>query len=175
MAARPDLRVGDADREAVAAELREHFALGRLSLEEFNHRLDAAFTATTESQLRRITSDLPHAMPQSVPLPIAAGRPGADGAWGARERGHGPRFVGTLVAIMATWLFVFSYLLPHLRFFPVPGKLALLVIVFGLVRGLFRRVFGRARFRGPCGYSRGWDSSRDSGGPRGPGGPWPGR
>lgn len=152
----PDLRVGDADREAVAAELREHFAQGRLSLEEFNHRLDAAFAAATESQLHRITSDLPHAMPQSPPLPVAATRPYADGGgWGSYQRGRGPRFLGALVAIMATWLFVFSYLLPHLRFFPVPGRLALLLLVFGLARGLLRRIFGRARFRGSCSYPRG--------------------
>ncbi|MGE5291249.1 MAG: DUF1707 SHOCT-like domain-containing protein [Micromonosporaceae bacterium] len=40
----------DADREAAAAHLREHFAQGRLASEEFNQRLDAVFTATTQSR-----------------------------------------------------------------------------------------------------------------------------
>ncbi|HUA30142.1 MAG TPA: DUF1707 domain-containing protein, partial [Streptosporangiaceae bacterium] len=42
MATGPDLRIGDAEREAAAASLREHYAQGRLTLEEFNERLDAA-------------------------------------------------------------------------------------------------------------------------------------
>ncbi|MGH3404624.1 MAG: DUF1707 SHOCT-like domain-containing protein, partial [Streptosporangiaceae bacterium] len=51
MATRPDLRISDADREATAASLREHYALGRLSLEEFNQRLSAAFAAVTQRDL----------------------------------------------------------------------------------------------------------------------------
>jgi Domain of unknown function (DUF1707) len=33
--------VTDTDREASAAQLREHYAAGRLSLDEFQDRLDA--------------------------------------------------------------------------------------------------------------------------------------
>jgi uncharacterized membrane protein len=44
----PDLRIADADRDAAAAFLREHYAQGRLTLEEFNQRLDAVFAATTQ-------------------------------------------------------------------------------------------------------------------------------
>ena len=40
MASQPSLRIGDREREAVAAELREHYAHGRLTLAEFNHRLE---------------------------------------------------------------------------------------------------------------------------------------
>ena len=68
MASQPSLRIGDREREAVAAELREHYAQGRLSLEEFNQRLDAVFAAKTQRDLSRITSDLPHVQPAS-PLP----------------------------------------------------------------------------------------------------------
>jgi hypothetical protein len=55
----PDLRIGDADREAAAAALREHFAQGRLTLEELIARLDAALTATRQSEMAQITWDLP--------------------------------------------------------------------------------------------------------------------
>lgn len=68
MASQPSLRIGDAEREAVAAELREHYAQGRLTLEEFNNRLDATFAARTQRDLTRITSDLPHVRP-ATPLP----------------------------------------------------------------------------------------------------------
>jgi hypothetical protein len=55
----PDLRVGDGDRDAAAAALAEHFAQGRLALAEFMARLDAALTATVQSEIARATRDLP--------------------------------------------------------------------------------------------------------------------
>jgi hypothetical protein len=62
----PDLRIGDADREAAATALREHFAQGRLTLEELIARLDAALTATRQSQLAQTTRDLPR-LTESAP------------------------------------------------------------------------------------------------------------
>ena len=59
MAPGPDLRAGDADREAAAAALGEHFAQGRLTLDELLARLDAAVTATLRSEIARTTRDLP--------------------------------------------------------------------------------------------------------------------
>jgi DNA-binding PadR family transcriptional regulator len=56
----PDLRIGDADREAAAMTLGEHFAQGRLTLDELIARLDAAFTATRQSEIAQATRDLPH-------------------------------------------------------------------------------------------------------------------
>ena len=63
MATGPDLRIGDADREAAATSLREHYAQGRLTLDEFNQRLDAVFAATTQSQLNQITRRSPARRP----------------------------------------------------------------------------------------------------------------
>jgi hypothetical protein len=76
MATQPSLRIGDREREATAAELREHYAHGRLTLEEFNQRLDAVFAARTQRDLTQITSDLPHVRTSSAPLPSARTRPG---------------------------------------------------------------------------------------------------
>ena len=45
------MRVSDAEREAAAAELREHFASGRLDQEELNERLDRVFAAKTRGDL----------------------------------------------------------------------------------------------------------------------------
>jgi len=69
MATQPSLRIGDRERDATAAELQEHFAHGRLTLEEFNERLDAVFAARTQSDLSRITADLPHVRSGGTPLP----------------------------------------------------------------------------------------------------------
>lgn len=60
MASGPDLRVGDADREATAAALGEHFAQGRLTFGELLARLDATFAATMQSEIAETTRDLPH-------------------------------------------------------------------------------------------------------------------
>lgn len=54
-----DIRIGDADRDAAAAALGEHFAQGRLTLDELGERLEAVFTATTHREIARATWDLP--------------------------------------------------------------------------------------------------------------------
>ncbi len=69
MATQPSLRIGDRERDAVTAELREHYAHGRLTLEEFNQRLDAVFAAKTQDDLSRLTADLPHVRSGGAPLP----------------------------------------------------------------------------------------------------------
>ena len=54
-----DLRVGDAERDAAAERLRESYAQGRLTMDEFNDRLSAALAATTQRELSQLTRDLP--------------------------------------------------------------------------------------------------------------------
>lgn len=59
VAAGDEMRVSDAEREAAAAELQEHFASGRLDQEELNERLAAAFAARTRGELNALFTDLP--------------------------------------------------------------------------------------------------------------------
>ena len=169
MATGPNLRIGHAEREAAAASLREHYAQGRLTLEEFNERLDATFKAVTQSQLNRITEDLPHAAAApSAPLPVTSvaggGRDRARQDWSQGHRHH-PRlgFYPLIIAALGTWLLFFEL---NLRTFPFPGKLAIFLAIFGIIRGVLRRVFGMRRgpARGPGRPGRG----------RGRGGPWSG-
>jgi len=54
-----DLRASDEERERAAAEIRAHFAAGRLSEEELSERLDAVYKARTQGELRTLRSDLP--------------------------------------------------------------------------------------------------------------------
>jgi hypothetical protein len=54
-----DMRVGDAERDAAANELREHFASGRLTQDELNERLDRTFAAKTREDLSGLFTDLP--------------------------------------------------------------------------------------------------------------------
>jgi DNA-binding MarR family transcriptional regulator len=68
----PGMRAGDADRDAVTAALSEHFAHGRLTLDELTTRLDATLTATTHGELSQVTRDLPDL---TVPLaPVSPSR-----------------------------------------------------------------------------------------------------
>jgi hypothetical protein len=55
----PRIRASDADRDRVAALLREHHAAGRLSAEEFNERLDQTYAAKTLGELDALLADLP--------------------------------------------------------------------------------------------------------------------
>ena len=153
MATGPDLRIGDADREAAAATLREHYAQGRLTLEEFNQRLDAAFAATTQSQLRHITRDLPHvpAAPTALPAAAGAGRERSERDY--QSGGRRPRLglFPVIIAALATWLLIFDL---HLRMFPWPGRLAIFLAILAGVRGVLRRVLGLGRGRGRAGGRR---------------------
>jgi hypothetical protein len=53
------LRIGDAERDAAAADLGEHYAAGRLTLDELNERLESVFAARTYGQIARVMADLP--------------------------------------------------------------------------------------------------------------------
>jgi hypothetical protein len=59
LAPAPSERAGDADRDAAAAALGEHFAQGRLTLAELDARLHATLTATTHGELSQAARDLP--------------------------------------------------------------------------------------------------------------------
>jgi hypothetical protein len=53
------IRASDEDRERLAAELREHSVDGRLSTEELEERLQAAYGARTLNELDVLRRDLP--------------------------------------------------------------------------------------------------------------------
>jgi DUF1707 SHOCT-like domain/Winged helix DNA-binding domain len=63
----PHMRASDADRDAAAAALGEHFAQGRLTLDELSARLDATLTAATYGELSQAARDLPP-QPQIGPM-----------------------------------------------------------------------------------------------------------
>src|SRR5262245_33662843 len=63
-----DLRVGDADRQRVVAELQRHYVEGRLNSDELAERVDTALAARTESDLAALLEDLP-GPPQPEPAP----------------------------------------------------------------------------------------------------------
>jgi hypothetical protein len=82
------MRASDADREALTARLRDHYAEGRLTQDELDERVSAALSAKTFGELRTLTTDLPGPV---TPPPRTAARP----SWGGpplwrQHRHHRP-------------------------------------------------------------------------------------
>ena len=165
-----NVRVGDADREATAAQLREHYADGRLTLDELNERLDQTFAAKTVADLTTVTRDLPHAMAAGTPgsgWPGNAGALGSGplanrGSWDYRES-HGDQGAGSRRSFASfaplmgmVWLFI---IIGAFSLFGLGGGgRPIAVVLFLAALGLFRRLLGMGRRRGGPG-------------PRGPRGP----
>jgi hypothetical protein len=79
----PGLRASDADRERIVEQLRQHTADGRLTMEEFDQRMSAAYAAKTYGDLAVLTRDLPVDL-GAKGSGTGAGQKGS-AAWGAPE------------------------------------------------------------------------------------------
>ncbi len=108
--ARQAMRIGDAERDTAASELGDHYAAGRLTLDELRERIGLVLSARTHGQLGRVMRDLPSARREPPPLAApAAGEPLLSGA--GRRAGAAPSHDGRLAAIgllllaMLIWLF----------------------------------------------------------------------
>ena len=83
---RPELRVGDRERDAVAETLREAVAEGRLGLDELDARLDAALAARTYADLDPLVADLPVPLPSETAAEPPASPPKRQGpGWSAED------------------------------------------------------------------------------------------
>jgi hypothetical protein len=166
-----NVRVGDADRDAVATQLREHYADGRLTLEELNERLDQTFAAKTKADLNTVMRDLPQAPQPTAGMPYGGTawqgpawpgpmvpRPGqdyGDGGWGGNQR---PRGMGNAFAPLMGLIWFFVILGSVFLFGLGGGDRPLAIVLFLAAMALVRRLFGLSR-------------RRRYGGPRGPKGP----
>lgn len=101
---RADLRVGDADRQAVVAELQRHFIDGRLTSDELGERVAQALSARTFGELAVPLSDLPalgDGRPSELPVP-------AEGRWRSHLLSPPLGAVLILVGLLAMlWMFAF--------------------------------------------------------------------
>ena len=69
-------RASDAEREAVVARLRNAAGEGRLTVDELDERIDAAYAAATRAELEPLTADLPDsAMPTATTAAPPEGAP----------------------------------------------------------------------------------------------------
>jgi hypothetical protein len=144
-----DRLVDDAEREAAAGQLREHYATGRLTMDEFRARLDAAYSAATASELSRVTADLP----VTGPGPAAGTAPGSTGPArpyrpdGLRRRHHPARLAAILIfAGLMTAIALALSTLPHgtllvLAFLLVVLPVMLLTALAGALVWIGRRAW----------------------------------
>ena len=95
------LRMSDAERDRAAAELGEHYAQGRLTVDEHAERLDRIWAARTRGELGPIFADLPGSA-----APPAPSRPaGATSARSARSA-RGRRLPWPLMVLLVVLLAV---------------------------------------------------------------------
>jgi hypothetical protein len=94
---RPDrehIRVSDADRDQATTRLREHAAVGRLTMDELAARVEAALAARTQGELDSLFDDLP-AQPHREAVSTRAGA--------RRVRGHTAAYVSVSLMMIAIW------------------------------------------------------------------------
>ena len=141
------IRVSDADRDRVTAQLRDHFAAGRITPGELDERLSAALNAKTFGDLRRIMADLPGPVP--APLGAAPGPLRATPAWAVRRHPPFPPLI--LLALLAALL--------------IPGAGWLLaafvnvILLFWLMTFVGAVAFGASQRRGHH-HHAGWQRPR---------------
>src|SRR5579875_219879 len=104
----PQMRASDEDRDRTSALLREHHAAGRLTVDEFQERLDATYAAKTLGELDAQLKDLPGIDLYQLPdvkmrrdqalSPVTPGRlsPAWRAAWGS--------WVSTSLVLFVIWL-----------------------------------------------------------------------
>jgi hypothetical protein len=117
------LRIGDAEREAAAHELGEHYAMGRITADEHGERLEQIYAARTAADLAPAFVDLPR--PRGTE-PVAPTPPRGPRSWAARP--SMPRVPFPLKLLIALVLVVL--VVSHLPLL----VLALLVYVFAIRR-----------------------------------------
>jgi len=177
VAAGYEMRVSDAEREAAAAELREHFASGRLNQDELDERLASVFAAKTRGDLNALFTDLPSSGHGWATAGAPGGGrtfgPGSSGpeapGWGpwtrpgaadanAGWRGSAGRGIGRFVfaSIMIWVLFIVGILGVFGIGAGRPLGIVLLIAAFALLRRVIFMIFGRRRMRsgGGCGRRR---------------------
>ena len=142
------LRIGDAEREAAARELGEHFAMGRITADEHGERLEQIWSARTVADLAPAFRDLPRPAPARQEPRAATPSVIRDGAR-RPALPHLPFPFKLLVAIIAIW-----WGFHHPLFLLV--ALVLYVVVVRRFVHRRRRWHGRSGPWGRGRYQAGW-------------------
>jgi hypothetical protein len=93
-----NMRVSDAERQAVADRLAEHYSEGRLDQAEFDDRAGRAMSAKTRADLRGLFDDLPE--PGLAGVPADATSSGSPARRRRRHSGRGILAVALIIFIV---------------------------------------------------------------------------
>ena len=93
------VRASDADRERVAAILRDAAGQGLLTLDEVDQRLAAVYAARHLTELAPLTADLPAAGRRLAPVDLRA-----RGRARATARAHLAGYLGIVALLVAIWV-----------------------------------------------------------------------
>ena len=99
-----DLRIGDAERDATMAQLRDHFVAGRLTFDELTERIDLALAAKTQRHIDGLMADLPR--------PPRAARDEPPERPADQDAGRFLVFALLLFAL-ATWILIMAWMSRH--------------------------------------------------------------
>jgi len=113
----PEMRASDGDRDRVAEALREHMAQGRLTVEEFNERLELLYNSRTYGELAKLTADLPdtdlHNLPAQQPATERRADRGRDkglkAAWAAWATVSAINWTIWLIVSLTTFDFIYPW------------------------------------------------------------------
>jgi Domain of unknown function (DUF1707) len=102
------IRASDQERDSVVDVLRDAYTDGRLTLDEFEERMSAAYAAKTWTDLRQLTGDLPVEPLLGADLNYRprAGQPQTVTPAGVtQQRGH-DRPLGRLLWVVFVWILI---------------------------------------------------------------------
>jgi Domain of unknown function (DUF1707) len=116
----PGWLASTADRERVVGVLRAGFTEGRLTQDELNDRVAAAYAARTYEQLWGLTADLPAG---AVPYPVGPVPPGAVLPAGAAPASWKPAaaLIITALVIFTLAALITAVITAHAQPVPYPG------------------------------------------------------
>lgn len=102
------VRLSDAERAAAAADLGEHYAQGRLTVEEHSERVDAVWAAKTRGELPPLFADLPspYAAVAAPPPTPSRGPLGPPRYWASGLRPAYRRLPAPIVVVLGFLLVV---------------------------------------------------------------------
>lgn len=114
------LKATDADRDAAGAVLREAFADGRLTLTEYDKRVDVALGIGTLGEVHGLIADLVAAADNFTPNPVALDlQPKAVVKYGRELRNARNRFMFLTIAPLGIWLVTSLAGAPWWAFWPI--------------------------------------------------------
>jgi len=102
------IRASDQERQSVVDVLRDAFTDGRLTLDEFEERMAAAYAAKTWTDLRQLTGDLPvePLLGADLSLSPPAGPPQVMAPAAPLNRRRPARPLGRLLPVVFIWILI---------------------------------------------------------------------